>query len=90
MRESRIEQARRRAAGAKRVVLASAVAGFLGLVVVVRAGHPGHAATTSGSTGTSGASRSSTQSSSDDDNFDFGSSSVTPSSSPLQIQTSVS
>ena len=89
MRESRIEQARRRAAGAKRVVLASAVAGFLGLVVVVRAGHPGHAATTSGSTGTSGASRSSTQSD-DDDNFEFGSSSVTPSTSAPQTQTSVS
>ena len=86
MSRSRIEQARRRAAGAKQVALAAAVAGFLGLVVLARADHPGNAATSSGSTGTS---KPSTQTG-DDGNLDFGSSSVAPSSSAPQTQTSVS
>jgi hypothetical protein len=45
--ESRIEVARRRAAGAKRIAVAAAVAGFLGLVPLVRADQPGHATTSS-------------------------------------------
>ena len=81
-----MEQARRRAAGAKRIAIAAAVAGFLGLVVVVRSALPGHAATSSGSTGSS---HSSTESS-DDGSFGFGSSSVAPSSSAPQTQTSAS
>ena len=86
---TRIEQARRRAAGAKRIAVATAVAGFLGLVVVVRSGHAGHAVSSSGSAGTSGASQSGSESS-DGDNFDFGSSSVAPSTSAPQTQTGVS
>ena len=85
---SRIEQARRSAAGAKQIAVAAAVAGFLGFLLLVR-GHGGQAATHSSSK-SSQSTRSSTQSG-DDGSFGFGSSSVAPSSgSAPQAQTSVS
>ena len=74
---TRIEAARRRAAGAKQIAAAAAAAGFLATLLLVHGTHVGHA--------------SSTQSSGD--SFDYGSSSVAPSSgstSTPQAQTSVS
>jgi hypothetical protein len=88
--ESRIEEARRRAAGAKQVAVVTAAAGFLGVVLLARAGHPGHSATALRSSRISGTT-SSTRSESESDDFSFGSSSVAPSGgSAPQVQTSVS
>jgi len=87
LRPSRIERARRRAAGAKRLAIAAAAAGFLGALVLVRAAHPGQSASR-----THASRATTTQQSEEDDSFGFGSSSVTPSSntSSPQVQTSVS
>jgi hypothetical protein len=87
---TRIEAARRRAAGAKQIAAAVAAAGFLGVVLLARDSHPGHAATAPSQRTSAGTSSTSTQSG---DSFDFGSSSVAPSSdgsSSPQAQTSVS
>jgi len=82
---TRIEAARRRAAGAKQIAVAVAAAGFLATLLLVRGTHIGHAATASSSTSTSQSSGGS---------LGFGSSSVAPSSgsttSTPQAQTSVS
>lgn len=48
---TRIEAARRRAAGAKQIAVAAAAAGFLGTLLLVHGTHLGHAAS-SGSTST--------------------------------------
>ena len=89
---TRIEAARRRAAGAKQIAVAVAAVGFLATLLLVRGTHLGHAATaSSSSSGSSSSSSSSSQSS--DDSFGYGSSSVAPSSgstSTPQAQTSVS
>jgi hypothetical protein len=72
---SRIEEARLRAAGAKQLAVAAAVAGFLVALLLARASHPGQAASshlTSRSTG----SRSDSQ---DDGSLQFGQSYVAPS-----------
>jgi len=88
--QPRIEEARRRAAGAKQIAVAAAAAGFLGVVLLARAGHPGHSATASRSSRSAG-STSSTRSESESDDFSFGSASVAPSGgSATQVQTSVS
>jgi hypothetical protein len=44
---SRIEEARRRAAGAKQIAAAAAATGFLVTLLLVRGTHAGHAATAS-------------------------------------------
>lgn len=86
-RPSRIEEARRRAAGAKQTAVAAAVAGFLAIALLARASHPGHAATHSSGSG----SGSSTQSD-DDGGFSMTPGSIAPSSgsSGGGAQTSVS
>ena len=91
VKESRIEAARRRAAGAKELAVAVAVAGFIAALLLARAGHPGHAKSSSGSSGSSQSS-SRSQSQSGDDGFDFGSSSAAPSTGGggTQAQTGVS
>ena len=85
---TRIEAARHRAAGAKELAVASAVAGFIAVLLLARAGHPGHAASSSSSRSNSG---STSESQSDDGSFDFGSGSAAPSTGGgAQAQTSVS
>lgn len=42
---SRIAEARRRAAGAKQTAIAAAAAGFVAVLLLARASHPGHAST---------------------------------------------
>jgi hypothetical protein len=82
-RPSRIEGARRRAAGAKQTALAAAAAGFLAIALLARASHPGHA--TSASTGSSSTIQS------DDDSFSLQPGSIAPSSgSSSGAQTGVS
>ncbi len=92
MKESRIEAARRRAAGAKELAVATAAVGFVVALFLARAGHPGHAATSSGSSGSSQSSSTRSQSSESDDGFTFGSGSAAPStgSGGTQAQTGVS
>ena len=81
---SRIEEARRRAAGAKQMAVAAAVAGFLAIALLARASHPGHA--TSASTGSS-----SSVQSEDDGGFSLQPGSIAPSSgSSGGAQTTVS
>jgi len=84
---SRIEEARRRALGAKQAAVALAAAGFLAVLLLARGSHPGQASTSSGSSGSSG-----TQSGeeSSDNSFEFGSGSVAPSTATPQTQSSVS
>jgi hypothetical protein len=84
---SRIEEARRRALGAKQAAVALAAAGFLAILVLARGSHPGQASTSSSSSGSSGTE--SGQESSDD-GFDFGSGSVASSTAVPQTQSSVS
>jgi hypothetical protein len=87
---TRIEAARRRAAGAKELAVASAAAGFVAVLILARIGHPGHSASSSSSLGNSGST--SQSQSTDDGTFDFGSSSAVPfsGSGGPQAQTSVS
>ena len=47
---SRIEEARRRAADAKQTAVAVAAAGFIALLLLTRASHPGHSASASQAT----------------------------------------
>jgi hypothetical protein len=72
----RIQEARQRAAGAKRALAVVSVAGFLAAFVLARVSHPGHAHLVPSSTGANAS-----QSSGDDTtaNFGFGSSSIAPS-----------
>jgi hypothetical protein len=87
---SRIETARRRAASAKQIALVGAAAGFVAVVLLAKASHPG---THSSVSGTSQPTQSTgeSESESDDGNFGFGQSSVSPSGSAQpQAQTSVS
>lgn len=85
---SRIAEARRRAAGAKQTAVALAAAGFLAIALLAREAHPA----TSKAGGTSGGSANTDSgTSSSDDDFDFGSGSVAPSTgSQPQVQTHVS
>lgn len=83
---SRIEEARRRALGAKQAATALAAAGFLAVLLLARGSHPGQASTSSGSSGSTGTAGEE----SSDDSFDFGSGSVAPSTSAPQVQTGVS
>jgi hypothetical protein len=89
---TRIDAARRRAAGAKELAVATAAAGFIAVLLLARAGHPGHAATSSSSRSNSQSTGQSQSESSDDDSFSFGSGSAVPStgSGGTQAQTSVS
>ena len=71
----RIQEARLRAAGAKRAIAVVSIAGFLAAFVLARVSHPGHAHVTSSSAGAHAS-----QSSDDDTfNFGFGSGSIAPS-----------
>jgi len=86
---SRIESAKRRAAGVKRALVVLAAAGMVVAGLLARATHAGHAAvrgnrTSSSSSSTSTSSSSASESQSSDD---F---SIAPSSSAPQVQTSVS
>jgi hypothetical protein len=73
--DSRIAEARLRAARVKRTAVAVAVAGFLAIVLLAREGHPATAGSTSGSSTPASSGTSSTGG----DSFDFGSGSVVPS-----------
>src|SRR5207244_2870305 len=77
---SRIERARRRAAGAKQLAVAAAAASFLVAFLLARASHPGHAASSTSSSrrASSGASRSQSGRS-----LHRGSASVAPSTGPV-------
>jgi hypothetical protein len=75
---------------AKQAAVALAAAGFIAVLLLARAsyaGTSGASSKTSGSTPSSSSTNSSTQSS---DEFDYGSSSVAPSTATPQAQTSVS
>ena len=72
---SRIEGARRRAAAAKQLAAAGAAVGFLGVLLLARASHPGQAASSSGSSGSSRSSSTARSSGA----FSFGSGNVAPS-----------
>ena len=50
---TRIEAAKRRAAGAKRTVAATSAAGFVAVLLLARASHPGHATTSHATASTS-------------------------------------
>jgi hypothetical protein len=85
---SRIEAARQRATGVKQVAAAGAVAGFLAVLLLAKASHPGTHASSSTS---SGRAQSTSEESDDDGSFGFGSSSVSPSGGTQpQAQTGVS
>jgi hypothetical protein len=80
---SRIEDARRRAARAKRALGTAAAAGFLAVGGVAYAGHAGTKATGVGTTDSPVYAN--------DDNFDFGSGSIAPSGGAQpQVGTGVS
>jgi hypothetical protein len=81
---SRIEVARRRAAGAKQTAAAVAAVGFLGVLLLAKGGHPGRFSTSAGATGRS--SPTTESESEEDDDFDFGSSSVSPATAGAQTQ----
>ena len=84
---SRIEEARRRAASAKRSIGAAAVAGFLAAVGLAWVSHPG----STSSSGTSAGFESDDVAPVSDDDLDFGSGSIAPSGSAVpQVQSSVS
>ncbi|MET0201793.1 MAG: hypothetical protein ABW245_08060 [Gaiellaceae bacterium] len=72
---SRIQEARRRATGAKQAAVGVAAAGFLALVLLARASHPASAPATAGSTSDS----STTLQFDDDGGFDLSPGSVSPS-----------
>lgn len=77
---SRIQEARRRATGAKQAAVGVAAAGFLALVLLARASHPANAPATAGSTSDSSGSGAATTLQSDDDGgFDLSPGSVSPS-----------
>jgi hypothetical protein len=85
---SRIEEARRRALGPS-TPPALGAAGFLAVLLLVRASHPGHAQASTPAS--SGSSSSSSTSQSSDDGLELGSGSIAPSSgSTPQAQTTVS
>ena len=84
---SRIEEARRRTASAKKSIGAAAAAGFLAAVGLAWASHPGAAS----SSGTSVGVESDDAAPVSDDDFDFGSGSIAPSGNAVpQAQSSVS
>jgi hypothetical protein len=90
-RPSRIEAARRRAAGAKRFALGAAGVGFLAALLLARAGHPGQSTSSSGSVQPQATQSQVQQSQSEsDDAFDSGSASIAPSTATPQVQTNVS
>jgi hypothetical protein len=70
---SRIAEARRRAAGAKQMAVAVAVAGFLAIGFLARQSHPGHA-------GSSSPAASSSIESDDDGGFSLTPGTITPGS----------
>jgi len=84
---SRLDRARLRATGAKRVLATAAAASFVVALFVARASHPAQAATRSHASGRSSAS----QAGRTDGGFNFGIGSVTSSGgSTPQVQTNVS
>ncbi len=85
---TRIEEARSRAAGAKRITVGAAGAGFLVALLLARAGHPG---TSSSSSSTTRSSSQQVQSQSESDNgLELGTPSVAPSSGSSVVPTHVS
>ncbi len=72
----RIEEARSRAAVARRAVLVASVAGFLAVFVLARASHPGH--TTAGPQPATPLIVPASGESDDDGGFGFGSGSIAP------------
>ena len=66
--QSRIAEARRRAAGVKRTALAAAAAGFVVVFLLARVSHPGHSATAHSSSTSTPATSSQEQ---DDNGFDL-------------------
>jgi hypothetical protein len=89
-RPSRIEAARNRASGLKRVLAAVAAIAFVGAGVLARATHPGQA--TARARSTSGTASTQTQSSESDDESasEDGGFAIAPSTSQPQVQTGVS
>ena len=74
---TRIEEARRRAAGAKQAAVALTAAGFLAVVLLARGSHPGQSSTSSRTSGSAGAQATEE---SDDEGLQLGSGSTAPSS----------
>jgi hypothetical protein len=90
---SRIEEARHRASVAKQATVALAAAGFLAVLLLARGSHAGasHVSSTSATNPSSGSGSGSTGTSTEsNDEFDYGSPSVAPSTAATQAQTSVS
>jgi hypothetical protein len=88
---SRIQEARRRATGAKQAAVGLAAAGFLALVLLARASHPANAPATAGSTSDSSGSGAARTLQFDDGGFDLSPGSVSPSNgSQPGAQSSVS
>jgi hypothetical protein len=91
---SRIDQARRRASGAKQIAVGAAGAGFVAALLLARAGHPGQTGSGSGQTSQPASQGSQVQSGQFDDEEegdDGGSVQLAPSSgSSAQVQTNVS
>jgi hypothetical protein len=86
---TRIEEARSRAAGAKRIAVGAAGAGFLVALLLARAGHPGSASSSSSSTARSTSQQVQSQSESDD-GLKLGTPSAAPSSGSSVVPTHVS
>jgi hypothetical protein len=92
---TRIDKARRRAAGAKQVVVGAAGAGFVVALLLARAGHPGQTTSGAGQTSQPASQSSQVQSREFDDeeegDGDGGSVQLAPASgSSSQVQTHVS
>jgi hypothetical protein len=86
---SRIEEARRRAAGVKRIAIGATGAAFLVVLLLARAGHPGTSSSSSSTTKFT-SQQVQSQSESDDDGLELGSPSVAPSSGSSVVSTHVS
>lgn len=87
---TRIEEARRRAAGAKRIAVGAAGAGFLVALLLARAGHPGASHSSSSATQQSTSQQPVQSQSESDDGLELGTPSVAPSSGSDGVLTHVS
>lgn len=87
---SRIEQARLRAAAAKRVLAWGSAAAFAAVLVLARVGHPGHAATAPATPATADASVSALFDDEEGGGLSFGDGSIAPGGAAPQIQSHAS
>jgi hypothetical protein len=89
-RPSRIDAARKRASGLKRVLVAVAAIAFVGAGVLARATHPGQATTRSRSTSLPASTQTPSYESGDQSESDDGGFAIAPSTAQPQVQTGVS